>query len=51
MRISHQFLGLIALIGIVGACVSPAAYADSGRIQITGFEGGLVHWGLWPAVR
>ena len=41
MRISHQFrVGLIALIGIVGACVSPAAYADSGRIQITVLKAG-----------
>jgi lipid-binding SYLF domain-containing protein len=41
MRISHQFrVGLIALIGIVGACVSSAAYADSGRIQITVLKAG-----------
>ncbi len=41
MRISHQFrVGFIALIGIVGACVSSAAYADSGHIQITIFKAG-----------
>src|ERR1700730_11611441 len=41
MRISHQFrVGFIALIGIVGACVSSAAYADSGRIKITIFKAG-----------
>ena len=41
MRISHQFrVGVIALIGIVGACVSSAAYADSGRIQITVLKAG-----------
>jgi hypothetical protein len=33
MRISDQFrAGLIGLIGIVGASVSSAAYADSGTI-------------------
>ena len=41
MRISHQFrVGLIALIGIVGACISSAAYADIGRIQITVLKAG-----------
>ena len=41
MRISHQCrVGLIALIGIVGVCVSSAAYADSGRIQITVLKAG-----------
>jgi lipid-binding SYLF domain-containing protein len=32
--------GLIALIGVLGACVSTAAYADSGRIQITVLKAG-----------
>jgi hypothetical protein len=41
MRISHQFrAALIALIGIVGASVSSAAYADSGYIRISVLKGG-----------
>jgi hypothetical protein len=41
MRISHKFrAGLIALIAIVGASVSPAAYADSGTVRISVFKAG-----------
>jgi hypothetical protein len=41
MRISHQFrAGLIALIAIVGASLSSAAYADSGTIRISVFKAG-----------
>jgi hypothetical protein len=41
MRISHKFrAGLIALIAIAGASVSPAAYADSGTVRISVFKAG-----------
>ena len=41
MRMSHQFrAGLIALIAIVGASVSSAAYADSGIIRISVLKAG-----------
>jgi predicted NAD/FAD-binding protein len=41
MRISRYLrAGLIALIAIVGAGVSPAAYADSGTVRITVFKAG-----------
>lgn len=41
MRISHQSrVALIALFCISGACDSSAAYADSGRIQITVLKAG-----------
>jgi hypothetical protein len=41
MPISQQFrVGLIALIGFVGAGVSSTAYADSGLIQITVLKAG-----------
>jgi hypothetical protein len=41
MRISHRFrAGLIALIAVVGASVSSAAYADSGTIRISVLKGG-----------
>ncbi len=43
MRISHRFrTGLIALIAVVGASVSSAAYADSGSISIRIFKAGFV---------
>ncbi len=41
MGISRQFrAGLIALIAIVCASVSPAAYADSGTVRISVFKAG-----------
>jgi len=41
MRISHRFrAGLIALMALVGASVSSAAYADSGTIRISVLKGG-----------
>ena len=41
MRISRQLrAGLIALIAIVCASVSPAAYADSGTVRISVFKAG-----------
>ena len=41
MRISRQLrAGLIALIAIVGASLSPAAYADSGTVRISVFKAG-----------
>jgi lipid-binding SYLF domain-containing protein len=41
MRISCQFrVGLFAPVGAVGARVSSAVYADSGRIQITVLKAG-----------
>ena len=41
MRLSRRFrAGLIALIAVVGASISSAAYADSGTIWISEFKGG-----------
>jgi len=41
MRLLHRFrVGLIALIAVVGAIVSSAAYADSGTIRISVVKGG-----------
>jgi len=41
MRLSHRFrAGLIALIAVVGASASSAAYADSGTIWISEVKGG-----------
>ena len=41
MQLSHRFrAGLIALIAVVGAIVSSAAYADSGTIRISVIKGG-----------
>ena len=43
MRISHFFrTGLIALIAVVGASLSSAAYADSGSVSIRIFKAGFV---------
>ena len=43
MRISHRFrAGLIALIAMVGASLSSAAYADSGTVSIRIFKAGFV---------
>jgi hypothetical protein len=43
MRFSHRFrASLIALIAVVGASVSSAAYADSGTIWISEFKGGWI---------
>lgn len=41
MQLSHRFrAGLIALIAVVGAIVSSAAYADSGTIRISVVKAG-----------
>jgi len=41
MPISHRFrTGLVALIAVVGASLSSAAYADSGTIRISVLKGG-----------
>ena len=41
MRLLHRFrVGLIALIAVVGAIVSSAAYADSGTIRISVVKAG-----------
>jgi hypothetical protein len=41
MQISHRFrIGFIALILMVGAGISSAAYADSGIVRITVVKGG-----------
>jgi len=41
MPISHRFrTGLVALIAVVGASLSSAAYADSGAIRISVLKGG-----------
>ena len=41
MPISHRFrTGLVALIAVVGASLSSAAYADSGTIRISVVKGG-----------
>ena len=43
MRISHRFrAGLIALIAMVGASLSSAAYADSGTVSIRIYKAGFV---------
>jgi len=43
MRLSYRFrAALIALIAVVGAGVSSAAYADSGTIWISEYKGGWV---------
>jgi len=43
MHISHRFrAGLIALIAVVGAGLSSAAYADSGTIRISVVKAGWV---------
>ncbi|MGO9004292.1 MAG: hypothetical protein ACLQIQ_08095 [Beijerinckiaceae bacterium] len=41
MQISHRFrVGLIALIVMIGASISSAAYADSGTVRISVVKGG-----------
>lgn len=43
MRLSHRFrTGLVALIAIVGASLSSAAYADSGIIRISVVKAGWI---------